>query len=220
MSPSLRFLVTGGDHMTLAQLALAALLGLTGLARTPYPLRAAIFLAFAVCAGLNVGTWVQRALQEVGYCAGSGWAWLPDLDFFSSRGSCSATNELAMTALAYTAGLYACFAGSALLSPRKHAWPAWTATALSCGLWIMFASHLLARLGLASAGVFDAVYVRGGMVLYALKTAYDTAVMVGEIEQGDDDVLGHALTQLLNFLHLFIRAITILADSRKKRNED
>jgi FtsH-binding integral membrane protein len=157
---------------------------------------------------------------------------VPDLDFFSSvlharSESCSLINDLIVEALAYTAGIYLCFAGAALVSPRRYAWPAWAATAISVGLWITFASYVLVRLEWIRKSAFDAVYIRGGLVLYALKTAYDTAVMRAEIEATVDkgeqaDVLNLALTQMLNFLQLLIRVVTILADAKKssKKRDD
>ena len=159
---------------------------------------------------------------------------VPDLDFFSSvlharSESCSLINDLIVEALAYTAGIYLCFAGAALVSPRRYAWPAWAATAISVGLWITFASYVLVRLEWIRKSAFDAVYIRrgGASFLYALKTAYDTAVMRAEIEAMVDkgeqaDVLNLALTQMLNFLQLLIRVVTILADAKKssKKRDD
>ena len=98
---------------------------------------------------------------------------------------------------------------------------------ISVGLWITFASYVLVRLEWIRKSAFDAVYIRGGLVLYALKTAYDTAVMRAEIEATVDkgeqaDVLNLALTQMLNFLQLLIRVVTILADAKKssKKRDD
>ena len=38
-----------------------------------------------------------------------------------------------------------------------------------------------------------------------------------KFNRGDHDVVQQALTMVLNFLHLFIRVITILADSKKNK---
>ena len=40
-----------------------------------------------------------------------------------------------------------------------------------------------------------------------------------KFNRGDHDVVQQALTMVLNFLHLFIRVITILADSKKKNKK-
>ena len=44
-------------------------------------------------------------------------------------------------------------------------------------------------------------------------------VMREKIEGGDEDILGHSVSQLLNFLQLFIRIITLLVDVKKKQYE-
>jgi FtsH-binding integral membrane protein len=221
--PSLRALpfTTASDAMTLAQCVGAAALLALGACRAHYALRLPVFLAVAWAAGLNTGSWLMKAMQELGLCAGGGWSFIPDLDAFAAffgaprNAACNTVNDLTVEAVALTAGIYFCFAAAALLSPRKYDWPAWVATALSVGLWIMFGTYALMRMELIKSSLFDAVYVRAGLVLYSLKTLYDTSVMVKRIEAGDDDVLGLALSQLLNFLQLLIRVVTILASSKK-----
>jgi FtsH-binding integral membrane protein len=198
------------------------MLGLALTSKAMWALRVAFFFATALAAGLNVGSWIHNALQEAGYCAGNGLSWLPDLDVFDhnvpGRGrACDTLNTLVFTALTYTIGIYACFAFSALLSPRKYGFGSTVATLVSAGLWLLFAAQVLAAFGFQRVG--DFVYVRGGLVLYTFKTYVDTAEMAVKIEAGDDDVIDHALNHLYNFLHMFIRIITLLGEAKKREAE-
>ncbi len=68
----------------------------------------------------NTGSWVKKAMQEAGFCSGSGFDWLPDMDFFDHRdpsrvATCNTVNELTLEALAMTAGLYFCCAACSRL---------------------------------------------------------------------------------------------------------
>ena len=169
-----------------------------------------------------MGSWIHNALQEAGYCDGKGLSWFPDLDLFDSKVSgrgraCDTLNNLVFISLMYTIGIYACFAFSALLSPRKYGFGSAVATFLSAGLWLLFAAQVLAAFGFQRVG--DLVYVRGGLVLYTFKTYVDTAEMAVKIEAGDDDVISHALNHLYNFLHMFIRIITLLGEAKKGEAE-
>jgi hypothetical protein len=82
--------------------------------------------------------------------------------------------------------------------------------------------HLLAAFGLLGASTFDLVYVRGGLLLYAIKMLHDTEVLCDKARAGEQDVLTHALTSLLNFLQTFVRVIQLVADAKgreKRRGE-
>jgi hypothetical protein len=198
------------------------MLGLAVTSKASRALRVAFFFATALAAGLNVGSWIHNALQEAGYCDGKGLSWFPDLDLFDSKVSgrgraCDTLNNLVFISLMYTIGIYACFAFSALLSPRKYGFGSAVATFLSAGLWLLFAAQVLAAFGFQRVG--DLVYVRGGLVLYTFKTYVDTAEMAVKIEAGDDDVISHALNHLYNFLHMFIRIITLLGEAKKGEAE-
>jgi hypothetical protein len=219
----------GSDNMTIAQIVFAALLFVTGLkaCRAPFVLRFALFAAVAFAAGLNVGTWVQKALQELGYCAGQGWSSIPNIDFLgrwlgrASVNTCSMTHPLVKTAFLYTTGIYASFSVAALVGSRNNRWLMYVGSLVLAGSWIMWGTYILARMGVVADKVFDAVYVKAGLVLYALKTWYDTYVMASEIESSDDpDVLNLALNQLLNFLQIFIRVVSLLADAKKKKEKE
>jgi hypothetical protein len=133
------------------QIACVVILGALTYAKVNYWLRFPFFALCAWAAGLNVGSWVQAALQEVGFCKGSGWHLFPDLDFFAHPrlDNCNVMNDMVMEALALSIGLYLCFAASAWLFPRSQ-WPTWMATFIFCGLWILFATDLLARFGSTS----------------------------------------------------------------------
>jgi len=58
---------TASDLMTLAQFAGCVLIGLLTTCRAAYWLRFPIFVIVAWSAGLNVGSWVKKALQEAGF---------------------------------------------------------------------------------------------------------------------------------------------------------
>ena len=221
---------TGSDYMTIAQIVFAALLGVTALesCRAPFLLRFGLFAGVAYSAGLNVGTWIHKALQESGACPGPGWSWFPDADFLlrwsggMNSKSCGMLNPMITSAFSYTAGIYFCFSAAALLGNRNNKILMYVSSILFAGSWVMWGSYLLARFGLASDAVFDAVYIKLGLVLYSLKVWFDTYAMVGEIESSSDvDVLNLALSALLNFLQIFIRVIQLLAsmkkDERKRR---
>jgi hypothetical protein len=221
---------TGSDAMTLAQIVFALLLGITALesCRAPFLIRFGLFSGVAYSAGLNVGTWVHKALQESGACPGPGWSWLPDADFLLrwSGGlrsqSCGMLNPMIMNAFVYTAGIYFCFAAAALLGNRNGRTLMYVSSIIFAGSWVMWGTYALSRFGFASDAVFDAVYVRAGLVLYSLKVWYDTTRLVDEIESSSDvDVLNLALSAMLNFLQIFIRVIQLVAsmkkDERKRR---
>jgi hypothetical protein len=77
----------GSIYMTLAQLVLALVVGATHLTQQGKGIvwwRFALFLAFGLCAGANVGTWIENALQESGLCKGEGWTLFPGALLLSS----------------------------------------------------------------------------------------------------------------------------------------
>ena len=79
---------------------------------------------------------------------------------------------LVWEAFVLTAGIYGCFVVGAVLSSKRSF--NWLASFISVGLWVMGFTYLFARFGWISYKSFDLVYVRGGLVLYAAKTGYDT----------------------------------------------
>ena len=87
---------------------------------------------------------------------------------------------------------------------------------LSAAFWVLFGSFILARLGIISESAFSAVYVKGGLILYCLKVGADTNVLIERAKLGNYDVVNAACNVMLNFLHLFIRVITILGDIKKR----
>jgi hypothetical protein len=74
----------------------------------------AIFLLFAFTFGASSGTYFQELAEETGLCDGTGFSWLPDIDYFSplsGRGSpCNLFNEVAQAVLILTAYAYTTFA--------------------------------------------------------------------------------------------------------------
>ena len=212
--------LSGSDMMTVAQWILMVLIGVTHVSNKQRSLtfgRLVMLVLFCVAAGANTGTWIEKALMEVGICRGFGWKALPDLDWLASwlTSGAACDSGLIWEALVLTAGIYACFVVGAMLAPKRSFF--WLYSFISVGMWVMFFTYLFARLGWIGYQSFDLVYVRGGLVLYAAKTGYDTQLIMEKFDRGDHDVVQQALTMALNFLHLFIRVITILADSKKKK---
>ena len=225
--------IEAGTHMYLAQVLCVTLLSfgnathsLSGISAW----KAFLFSALAFTAGVNVGSWVQVALQEAGLCRGYGWNWIPDADFIGdflghwSRDQCSpkAVNDLIFEAMSMTSGLYLCFALSSFYAGRG--WAAKFAGFLSAGMWVLFGFSLLASFGWISKSAFDAVYVKCGLVLYSGKIMYDTDFLWSRAEQGATDVVNEACNVMLNVLHLFIRIIKLLGEakgaSKRKKRED
>jgi hypothetical protein len=186
----------------------------TILAARPFILRFGLFSAVAYSAGLNVGTWIHMALVESGACPRPGsneW-------FLTSKSkSCSVLDSTILIAFIYTAGIYFCFSAAALLGNRNNKVFMYVSSILFAGSWVMWGSYLLARFGLLSDDVFDAVYIKMGLILYSLKVWYDTHAMVSKIESSSEvDVLDLALNALLNFLQIFIRVIQFVEKVRQK----
>ena len=190
--------------------------------------RFVVLLAFGVCAGANVGTWVESALGDIGVCDTAGFDWVPDQDWMFSwltkndkgipADQCGAL--LVWQSLMLTASLYFCFFVAALFAKAKTSL-FWMASWITVGLWIMSFTLLFGRLEWISIEQFDLVYLRFGLVLYAFKTSMDTQMIIYKFEkQNDQDVVSHALTMLLSILHMFIRIVKILAiDAKKKKKK-
>ena len=186
--------------------------------------RAAVFFILAFSAGVNVGSWFQYALQEVGLCRGNGFSFFPDLDFLSkilggSSKYCSASsaNSLVFEAIGTTAGIYICFALASYLS---RGWSKFVGL-VSAGFWIMFASSLFAWMGWISTHTFEDIYVKGGLVLYAFKVMVDTDILLENARNGYMDVVGSACNTMMNILHLLIRVVKLIGDrekDKKRRN--
>ena len=188
--------------------------------------RAAVFFVLAFSAGVNVGSWFQNALQEVGLCKGSGFSLFPDIDFLSkymggnnSSNYCSSKEaySLIFEAIATTAGIYFCFAFASYLSPG---WSKFVGL-VTAGFWVQFASSLFALMGLISNQAFEDIYVKGGLILYSLKVMVDTDILLENARKGYMDVVGSACNTMMNILHLLIRVVTLLGDlKKKKKNRD
>jgi hypothetical protein len=203
---------TGSDYMTIAQIVFALLLNYS--CRAPFILRFGLFSAVAYSAGLNVGTWIHMALVESGACPRPG-----SIEWFltSKSKSCSVLDSTILIAFIYTAGIYFCFSAAALLGNRNNKVFMYVSSILFAGSWVMWGSYLLARFGLLSDAVFDAVYIKMGLILYSLKVWYDTYAMVSKLESSSEvDVLDLALNALLNFLQIFIRVIQFVEKVRQK----
>ena len=219
----------GGDHMTLAQVVLGALIGVghSSVQTDGISLwRLAALVLFGLCAGANVGTWLEAAMQETGFCVGTGFESLPDMDWFgalfggktiATKAACS---EFIWQGLAGTASLYFAFAFGSFVAALSRGGKSlmWLTSFVSVGLWIMNFTYVFARLGWTSYETFELVYVQMGLAFYCVKIAVDTQIIITKFEkENDNDVVSHALTMLLNILHVFIRLITIMAKEGSKK---
>ena len=103
--------------------------------------RLSAFLVCAFAAGINVGTWVENALEESGLCKGRGWSSIPDFDLFNqwtdSKGAtpCAQFNIILYYAMLLTGGAYAAFFLAALVAPRGSG--QMLVPFVMCGLYIM-----------------------------------------------------------------------------------
>lgn len=152
--------------------------------------------------------------MESGACPGPG-----SIERFltSKSKSCSMLDSTILIAFIYTAGIYFCVSAAALLGNRNNKVFMYVNSILFAGSWVMWGSYLLARFGLMSDAVFDAVYIKMGLILYSLIVWYDTYAMVSKIESSIEvDVLDLALDALLNFLQIFIRVIQFVKKARQK----
>lgn len=218
----------GGDYMTIAQVVLGLVIGVGHVGMQHKGIswwRFIAFLLFGLCAGSNVGTWIESALGDIGFCAGNGFWSVPDMDWLTSwltagsrgvpKGQCTAL--LVWQALALTATIYSCFLAGAVLSRGKRV-AFWVYSWLSLAVWAMTFTYVLARFGMLSHEWFDLVYIRLGVLVYGVKVSLDARVIMDKYEEGDRDVVSHALTMMLNILHLFIRIIKILAKFKSKKS--
>jgi hypothetical protein len=85
-----------------------------------------------------------------------------------------------LIAFIYTAGIYFCFSAAALLGNRNNKVFMYVSSILFAGSWVMWGSYLLARFGLLSDAVFDAVYIKMGLIL-------DSYAMVRHVRDGQQN---------------------------------
>jgi len=221
--------IEAGTHMYIAQVVSLFLISMGNKSETISGVswwRSALFATLAFSAGVNVGSWVRMALQEAGVCVGDGWSFVPDLDWLGAwtTGNISAkmctpkaVNNLILEAMLMTGGTYVCFAVSSVYA--KRGWSANVASFVSAGLWIMFGSSFLASMGWLSPSAFDFVYVKAGLILYCFKVMVDTDTLWTNAQNGYFDVVGSACNVMLNVLHMFIRIIQLLAESKSRSKE-
>ena len=224
--------IPGGDMMYLAQVVCIILLGISWHSSQVYSgiswWRFVVMIVCCLAAGANVGTWIQKAFEEIGICQGQGFHSVPDQDWIgqwlSSSGSganCAGAlgTQLVWQALALSSVLYSAFAVAGLLAYNAGIKVFWMLALLQCAFWIMTFSYWFTRFGWTSHESFDLIYVRGGLVAFVLKVGVDVQLIIEKAENGDRDVVSHALTMVLNFLNIFIRVIVQLAGLSKKKKE-
>lgn len=209
--------VNGGEHMTIAQLVLASLLAATSYGNGTDGVsfgRLILFIGFAFCAGTNVGTWVESALTEAGFCHTSESELLTRI-YRELNLNCDVTHSFVNEALQVTAAIYAAFSISAFVMPTRTL--VYVGAFSAIGIMCLWADYLLAQLGFS---VFNSVlllkHLKLGIVIFGAKTAWDTHMILEDYDMGRRDVLNHAVEALINFLNLFIRVIKLMAELSKK----
>lgn len=223
----LQGIVRGGDLATIAQAALLAFLQFLKGKNNIRMMRFAVFLLFSFCAGLNVGTWITNALQDSGFCEGTGHWLVPDADSIASfvpvswRASVvqcepSVLNATVVHVFQLTVGTYISLCFATFLSPRRGMFK-WMGYFISQGLWILFGTYWLARMHMIALTVFDTIYIKLGLILYSFKVVHDTEVTMQQALDGTLDVIDRAVTATLNILHIFIRLIQIIGKSKNRR---
>jgi hypothetical protein len=87
-----------------------------------------------------------------------------------------------LIAFIYTAGIHFCVSAAALLGNRNNKVFMYVNSILFAGSWVMWGSYmyLLARFGLLSDAVFDAVYIKMGLIL-------DSYAMVRHVRDGQQN---------------------------------
>lgn len=178
--------------------------------------RFSFFFGLCFAAGVNVGSWIHVALQETGFCR------YPELYEYSQDrylGMCkpSVMNGFVLEAFMLTFGTYCAIVISTVFSKTRNMlrYGSW----ISAGLWVVFGTYVLHYFGFMGHEMFDAIYIKFGLALFAVKVLYDTEVTMEEaVQQGNKfDVLNHAVSAVLNFLNMFIRILKILADMKKDK---
>lgn len=222
-------IISAGDHMTIAQVILALIVagsyaGCNSDGLSPW--RFVVLMACALCAGVNMGSWMQGTLMQNKLCYETGWNgvadknWLHDMIADGIPPKCDITNTIILEAFELTAMIYSGFVLAAVLAPTKSLF--WLISFVQVSLLALTAQYWLSRLGFTFfVNTFDLVNVRCGIALFAIKTAVDTQIIISKHDsETDRDIVSHALTMMMNFLNLFVRIVRILGTMAAKAKKD
>jgi hypothetical protein len=211
----------GGDVMNLMQV----LMFVATKHYKDYSIRLICFIICTFCAGMNVGTWITNALQDSGFCEGTGHWLVPDVDTLAEyfpkswklQAQCDpvAMNTVIMYVFLVCCGVYVSTSIATLFTWRRGMFK-WFGYIVVDGLWILYGTYWLARLQLIDMIAFDTVYVKLGLCFYAVKIAHDTEVTMQAAYDGTLNILDRAVTTTFNFFHLFIRFIQFFGKSKRK----
>lgn len=115
-------------------------------------------------------------------------------------------DSIVYTSLASTVFIFGCFTLSALFSRRRYY--------LYLGGFLSSSMSLLMLLGLvnmlAHTSILSIAYLYLGLVVFALYVCYDTSMIIERVSNGNKDIVVDALLLFVNFIHIFIRILTIL----------
>eukprot|EP01060_Flectonema_neradi_P033609 TRINITY_DN568_c0_g1_i3.p1 TRINITY_DN568_c0_g1~~TRINITY_DN568_c0_g1_i3.p1 ORF type:complete len:227 (+),score=32.76 TRINITY_DN568_c0_g1_i3:68-748(+) len=118
--------------------------------------------------------------------------------------------EAVLTAFALTTLIFVCFTASAMYSKRGE-WLHIGGILSSCitGLFAVWVLSLFFTIPF-----FHTILIYGGLVVFSLYVAYDTAIMIENANNGNKDAMIDSINLFIDFLAIFKRILIILAESR------
>ena len=119
--------------------------------------------------------------------------------------------HLVLTAFALTTLIFVCFTASAMYSKRGE-WLHIGGILSSC-LFGLLAVWVLSLF--FSIPFFHSILLYGGLVVFSLYVAYDTAVMIENANNGNKDAMIDSINLFIDFLAIFKRILIILAEARE-----
>eukprot|EP01060_Flectonema_neradi_P033610 TRINITY_DN568_c0_g1_i4.p1 TRINITY_DN568_c0_g1~~TRINITY_DN568_c0_g1_i4.p1 ORF type:complete len:227 (+),score=31.87 TRINITY_DN568_c0_g1_i4:54-734(+) len=133
-----------------------------------------------------------------------GWSVGPIISIYKIPG------DLVLTAFALTTLIFVCFTASAMYSKRGE-WLHIGGILSSCitGLFAVWVLSLFFTIPF-----FHTILIYGGLVVFSLYVAYDTAIMIENANNGNKDAMIDSINLFIDFLAIFKRILIILAESR------
>jgi hypothetical protein len=182
-----------GFMMVLAQIGLLFAIAATYTKKDDgvNPLRLALLVAFAFCAGINVGSYKIM---------------IPNLD-----------DQLVYDAFAVTTVLFSLFTVAGLLASPGILYIA--IVTILVGSTVLFFTSLATLFGLVGLMAFNALHIKLGLVVSSMYIIFDTWLIQEEAKRGERDVISHSIRLLTDFLKVFVRILVLLSKNKKKRDD-
>tara|TARA_B100001094_G_scaffold300713_1_gene326346 strand:+ start:46 stop:864 length:819 start_codon:yes stop_codon:yes gene_type:complete len=174
------------------------------------PLRFNLFLAFALCQGCQVGTWIELALRVaddnlIDMIPGTvGSEWMND--------------TIVKEAFIISAGIFLAFTISAFVFPVDQVW---IGSILGVGLEACFLVYCGTVFGIFTTACFNVIYICGGVVVFCGFVVYDTHILL-ERARGEKqaDCIADAIDLFLDFINIFIRLVYIMVQNKKESQQE